>query len=103
MLYWWLVEVIYWYKVGLWPKILVIFSSQDEKENFTGGKFEAHEVRLNQLSENLRNSENLEKLKIPIKIEGTYGGHLGSVTMLLAILDVSHYQKSQTLLPWLHN
>ena len=60
------------------------FSPQDEKDNFIGGKFEAHEVRLNQLSENLWSSENLEKLKIPIKIEGTFSGHLGSVTMLLA-------------------
>ena len=63
MLYWWLAEVTYWFKVGLCPKILVIFSPQDEKDNLIGGKFEAHEVRLNQLSENLRNSENLEKLK----------------------------------------
>ena len=97
MLYWWLADVTYWFKVGLCPKI-----PQDEKD-FIGGKFETHEVRLNQLSENLRSSENMEKLKIPIKIEGTFGGHLGSVTMLLTILDVSHYQKSQKSLLWLHN
>ena len=44
----------------------------------------------------LRKLENVEQLKIPFQVEGTFGDHhLWSVILLSAILDASHHQNSQ--------
>ena len=39
--------------------------------------------------------ENSEKLKIAFWVEGTFGDHLLLVIILSAILDGSHYEKTQ--------
>ena len=36
----------------------------------------------------------LDKLKIQIQVEKTFGDHFSSDIMLSALLDISHYQKS---------
>ena len=41
-------------------------------------------------------SENSEKLKIAYYLEGAFGDHLSLVIISLAILDGSHYQKSNS-------
>ena len=55
-------------------------------------KFNPHKVRLQQT---LENSENVEKLKPSSDCEETVGCYLWSLIILLAILDCSHFQKSQ--------
>ena len=39
--------------------------------------------------------QNSEKLKIFVRMKGTFGGHLLSTVMLSVILDISHYHESQ--------
>ena len=36
--YWWLTEVPYWFKTDFLPKILGIYGSRGEKDNFARGK-----------------------------------------------------------------
>ena len=43
------------------------------------------------------------KLNIPIRPDGTLDDHLCSAILWSAILDRSHYQKSQKWLSWIHD
>ena len=38
MVYWWLVEVPYWFKISFLPKIMGIYTTRDEIDNFMPGK-----------------------------------------------------------------
>ena len=57
-------------KSVFFPKFWEFFGTQGEKQYLVSGKFKAHVVRLNQAS------ENSEKLKISVLVEGTFGGYL---------------------------
>ena len=62
--YWWLVQVPYWFKVGFLRTILGFFRAQGEKDNFSGGNFQACQVPLNWATENLNKSENFENIQL---------------------------------------
>ena len=78
-----------------WLKIWEIFSMWSENYYFT--PFEIKPIWNQKWT-----LENLEKVKIPVLMEITFGSHLWSVVMLLAILDGGHYQKLQKWLSWLY-
>ena len=74
-----------------------------KKDNFTWGEINIHRVRLNSCQVKWNQIlENAEKLKILLCVAGTFGDHLWSAIILLAIFDGSHSQESQKWLPWLY-
>ena len=80
-------------ELGLFPDFFGNFSTRGERYYFCVLKvrFTRGETATNEYQK----TQNSEKLKFLVWVEGTFGAWGGVCETLFAILDGSHYQKSQ--------
>ena len=75
---------------GFFTEYFGNLSTQGEKIILCKKRLNPHKVRMKQTLQRLKN---LEKLKIPVWPQMTFGNHLWSYTILMAIFNDSHYKK----------
>ena len=68
-------------------------SFQGQKLNIWGHHLVAKNIMRGQIK-STQGKKKLDKLKIQIQVEKTFGDHFSSDIMLSALLNISHYQKS---------